>query len=84
MLSSAAELKLVRSQWLRLNQLWVGFFIFLGAVNLFVYQTFGEKIWVMFKLFGMLGLTIVFVIIQSIWLTVAAEKSGSASGDVES
>jgi len=81
MLGSAAELG--RSQWLRLNQIWVGFFIFVGAINLFVAYTYSEAFWVKFKLFGMLGITLVFVIIQSIWLTVASQKNSSASGDAE-
>lgn len=81
MLGSAAELG--PGQWVRLNQIWVGFFIFVGAINLFVAYNFSEAFWVKFKLFGMLGITLVFVIIQSIWLTVVAQKNASASGDSE-
>lgn len=81
MLGNAAELS--RTQWLRLNNIWVGFFIFVGAVNLYVAYTYSEAFWVNFKLFGMLGLTLVFVIIQSIWLTLTAQKNSSASSDVE-
>jgi intracellular septation protein len=80
-LGNAAELS--RTQWIRLNQIWVGFFIFVGAVNLYVAYTYSEAFWVNFKLFGMLGMTLVFVIIQSIWMTLTAQKNGSASGDVE-
>ena len=81
MLGNAADLS--RTQWLRLNQIWVGFFIFVGAVNLYDAYTYSEAFWVNFKLFGMLGITLVFVIIQSIWLTLTAQKNSSASGDVE-
>jgi intracellular septation protein len=84
MLGQAASLK--SNQWVRLNQIWVAFFIFVGAINLYVFKTYSEPTWVKFKLFGMLGLTIVFVIIQSIWLTMAAQKSEAAStaqGDAE-
>lgn len=82
MLGSAAELS--SEQWVRLNQIWVVFFVFVGAVNLYVAYTFSEAFWVKFKLFGMLGITLVFVIIQSVWLTLAAQKNGSASaGDPE-
>lgn len=82
MLGSAAEL--TRAQWIRLNLLWVGFFIVVGAVNLYVAYNFSEEFWVKFKLFGMLGLTVVFVIIQSIWLTLAMRKKEMAHDDRES
>jgi len=81
MLGSAAEL--APTQWIRLNQIWVVFFAAVGAINIYVAYTFSEAFWVKFKLFGMLGLTIVFVVIQSVWLTLAAQKHNSASGDSE-
>ena len=77
MLGGAATLN--GSQWIRLNQIWVGFFIVVGAINLYVAYTFSEAFWVKFKLFGMLGLTLVFVVIQSIWLTMAAQKNDATS-----
>lgn len=81
MMGKAAELR--TAQWIRLNQIWVAFFVFAGAANLFVAYNFSEAFWVKFKLFGMLGLTLVFVIIQSIWLTLAVQKSGRAAKDTE-
>ena len=81
MLGNAAEL--TTEQWIRLNQIWVAFFIFVGGVNLYVAYSFSEEFWVKFKLFGMLGITLVFVIIQSIWLTMAAQKNESIQGDSE-
>jgi intracellular septation protein len=81
MLGSAAELK--DEQWLRLNQIWVAFFVFVGVVNLYVAYSFSEAFWVKFKLFGMLGITLVFVIVQSVWLTLVAQKNESASTDSE-
>ncbi|MDX1488354.1 MAG: septation protein IspZ, partial [Acidiferrobacterales bacterium] len=81
MLGSAAEL--TSEQWLRLNQIWVGFFVFVGTVNLYVAYSFSEEFWVKFKLFGMLGITLVFVIIQSIWLTMAAQRNSSEVSDTE-
>ncbi len=81
MLGSAAELS--KDQWQRLNQIWVAFFMFVGAINLYVAYSFSEAFWVKFKLFGMLGITVVFVIIQSIWLTLTAQKNESAQSDSE-
>lgn len=54
--------------WRRLNLIWVLFFSFLGGVNLYVAFNFAEETWVKFKLFGMLGLTLVFVLAQSFYL----------------
>jgi intracellular septation protein len=50
MLGSAAELN--PEQWIRLNQIWVTFFIIVGGVNLYVAYNFSEAFWVKFKLFG--------------------------------
>ena len=55
--------------WRTLNLAWVGFFILSGAVNLYVAFTFSEDIWVDFKLFGLLGMTVVFIILQGIYLS---------------
>lgn len=79
MLGGAATLN--RSQWVRLNQIWVMFFIIVGALNIYVAYEFSEEFWVKFKLFGMLGLTFVFIVIQSIWLTVATKKNAAADQD---
>ena len=73
MLGSAAQLK--ADQWLRLNQIWVVFFFIVGGINLYVAYNFSESTWVKFKLFGMLGLTLAFVVIQTIWLTRAMSQN---------
>ncbi len=54
--------------WIRLNLAWIAFFIFSGFANLLVAFNFSEETWVDFKLFGLMGLTIVFVIGQSFYL----------------
>ncbi len=81
MLENAAELS--ADQWVRLNQIWVVFFSIVGGINLYVAYNFSEAFWVKFKLFGMLGLTLVFVIIQSVWLTLATQKNAAATEDSE-
>lgn len=79
MLGGAATLS--TSQWLRLNQIWAGFFLIAGGVNLFVAYNFSEEFWVKFKLFGMLGLTLLFVIVQTIWLTAATKRHAAVPND---
>ena len=58
-----------RSVWLKLNMAWIGFFIFSGVANLIVAFNFSEDIWVDFKLFGLMGLTLIFVVGQAFYLT---------------
>ena len=55
--------------WQKLNIVWVSFFIMLAVLNLFVAYNFSEEFWVGFKLFGVIGLTILFIIMQMMWLS---------------
>ena len=63
-----ANLKLPADVWLKLNYAWIAFFVASGVLNLYVAYQYSEDIWVNFKLFGLLGLTILFIIIQSLFL----------------
>ncbi|MBS1156879.1 MAG: septation protein [Proteobacteria bacterium] len=68
--------------WYRLLLAWVIFFLVLGALNLFVVhlvtsQQIGEDMWVKFKVFGTLVLTLVFVVLQSIYLSRFIETGKS-------
>ncbi len=53
--------------WIRLNIAWIAFFIFSGCANLFVAFTFHD-IWVDFKVFGSLGMTLLFLVAQGVYL----------------
>jgi len=55
--------------WRRLNASWAIFFIFLGGLNLYVVYHYDTNAWVNFKLFGTLGITLVFIIIQALYMT---------------
>ncbi len=104
-----SQIELPTNVWKRLNFLWIAFFLFSGAINIYFVKDFQaaesklnlavpkldqekvsalncetdftdnlqslcfsvrkkEQNWVRFKLFGMLGLTLIFVIIQGIYL----------------
>jgi intracellular septation protein len=54
--------------WRRLNLGWFVFFLAMGVLNLYVAFSFPERVWVDFKLFGLMGLTLVFVIAQSFYM----------------
>ena len=55
--------------WAQLNSMWVLFFLLSGAANLYVVYNYDEETWVNFKLFGMLGLTFIFILLQGVWLS---------------
>jgi intracellular septation protein len=54
--------------WRRLNWAWILFFLAMGLINIYVAYSFSEETWVNFKLFGMMGLTLVFVFAQAFYL----------------
>lgn len=62
------QLQLPDRIWQRLNLAWVGFFVLMGVLNLWVAYSFSTDAWVNFKLFGSLGLTLVFTIAQGLAL----------------
>ena len=80
------QIKLAAPIWLKLNISWVLFFIFSGFVNLYVAFYYGldldEKtrmdFWVDFKLFGLMGMTIVFVIAQAFYLSKHIQESSES------
>ena len=70
------QIKLPDEVWNRLNIGWVAFFLFSGSANLYVafYYDLGQAeqtrmdTWVNFKVFGLMGMTLIFVILQAIYL----------------
>lgn len=65
---SAAKIEAPKKIWSRLNYSWILFFIVSGALNLFVAYNFDTEVWVNFKLFGFLGLTLLFGLGQAVYL----------------
>jgi intracellular septation protein len=72
--------------WMRLNILWVSFFITMGVINLYVAFNFETDTWVNFKLFGMMGLTLIFVFIQGVYLAyhIAPEEEKKPTDNIHS
>jgi intracellular septation protein len=60
-------LTLPQAIWTRLNIAWIIFFAFCGAANLYVAFTY-QDYWVDFKVFGSLGMTLLFLVGQGIFL----------------
>jgi intracellular septation protein len=55
--------------WQVINFLWVAWFALLAAANLYVARNFDEDVWVKFKVFGISGAMVVFMIPQVLWLS---------------
>jgi intracellular septation protein len=74
MMGKAIEIREQRV-WLQLNLAWVGFFVVAGIANMIVAPEidplglqFSEDTWVDFKLFGLMGMTLAFVVAQAFYL----------------
>ena len=63
------QLVLPDHAWVVLLWSWVGFLTFMGSLNLYVAFNFDLNTWVNFKLFGSIGLMIVFAVIQGMYLS---------------
>ncbi len=68
------QLELPAPVWRRLTLSWIAFFAGMGALNLFIAFHFDRDIWVNFKLFGGLGLMVLFVVGQSLFLSKYIEE----------
>lgn len=63
-----AQMTLPEPVWRTVNMSWVAFFTLMGFVNLWVAFNFSTSTWVNFKLFGGMGLMLVFVLVQALLL----------------
>lgn len=71
------QIALPASAWGTLNLSWAIFFAIMGGLNLLVAHHYDEETWVNFKLFGITGLQILFVIAQSFWLVKYMQEPGA-------
>jgi intracellular septation protein len=62
------QVSLPDAVWTRLNLAWAGFFAFMGVLNLYVASQYSTDLWVKFKMFGTLGLMLVFIVLQTLYL----------------
>jgi intracellular septation protein len=64
-----AQMTLPESAWRALSWSWTAFFAAMGVINLWVAFHYDLDTWVNFKLFGGLGLMVLFVIGQAVYLS---------------
>ncbi len=63
-----SQLDLPEPAWRVTNWSWIAFFAVMGVLNLWVAYNFDTDTWVNFKLFGGMGLMVLFVIGQALYL----------------
>jgi intracellular septation protein len=75
------QVQLPEPVWARLNWSWIGFFVFMGALNLYVAYNYSTDHWVNFKLFGGMGLMLLFVLAQAMVLARFIEEKDERRGE---
>jgi intracellular septation protein len=76
-----AQLSLPDTVWQRLNFAWVAFFGLMGLLNIYVAYTYSTDAWVNFKLFGGLGLMLLFTLAQGLYLSRHLHEPATPGAD---
>ena len=63
------QLSMPDEAWQKLMHAWAIFFSCMAVLNLWVAHRFDTETWVNFKLFGTMGLMVLFVIVQALYLS---------------
>jgi intracellular septation protein len=64
-----SSLVLSDEEWIKFSFRWAMFFLTLACLNEIVWRNFSEETWVKFKVFGIISLTIIFMLSQLSSLT---------------
>ena len=76
-----SALSLTEEGWRRLTLRWALFFLVMAVVNELVWRNFSDDVWVNFKVFGFLPLTLVFFMAQTgLIRRHSTEEEGRADG----
>ncbi len=68
------QLTLPEPVWSKVNLSWIAFFVVMGFLNIIIAFNFPTDVWVNFKLFGGMGLMLVFVLGQGLMLSKYVEE----------
>ena len=63
------QVQLPDHAWNTLNWAWSGFFAAMGGLNLWIAYHFATDTWVNFKMFGGLGLMLLFILVQAVYMS---------------
>ena len=62
------EMQLPDAIWSRVNLAWAGFFAVAAATNTYIAFNLPQEVWVNFKVFGLLGMTLLFTVATVFYL----------------
>lgn len=68
------DIKLPAHAWNKLTYAWIIFCAALAALNLYIAEYWSQEAWVNFKVFGILGITLVFTIGTGVYMYRHAEQ----------
>ena len=74
------QIDLSPPMWRRLNTMWAVFFVFMGVANIYVAYNFSTSTWATFKVFGLTGIMLVFMIAQGFYVS---KYIGAEDGEAE-
>jgi intracellular septation protein len=63
------QIELPRPVWQRLNVAWILFFALMGIANLYVAYNYSTSVWATFKVFGLTGLMLLFMLAQGFYIS---------------
>ena len=70
-----SKLELPAQAWKKLNLIWIGNFLIVGTLNIYVAINFSESIWVSYKLYSAIFFTILLAILTIIIVIPYSSKS---------
>ena len=73
------QLRAPASVWRRLNQIWIGNFLIVGALNLYVAYSYSEATWVSYKLYSAIGFTLVLTFLTGLLISPHLKASEDAA-----
>lgn len=73
------QVRLPEKVWGRINLAWIAFFLSMGVLNRYVAVRYSTDTWVNFKLFGSMGLMILFMVAQGLYLSRHVEPDNADS-----
>jgi intracellular septation protein len=62
------EMQLPDAIWNRVNLAWAGFFALCAVANTYIAFNLPQEVWVNFKVFGLLGMTLLFTLVTVLYL----------------
>ena len=67
--------------WSRLNLMWVAYFTLIGAVNLYIALNFSPEVWSKFRVFGIYGALLAFMVVQGVYIYRHMPHEAAAAGE---